>query len=214
MTMLAARLRLYVIPDADFGGGRSLLEQTRAALVGGATAIQLRAKHLDGRELYALAVAMRALCRDSGALFLVNDRLDIALASQADGAHLGQSDLPLRIARELAPSPFLLGISATTAEQLRDAELGGADYIGAGAMYATATKGEARPIGLEGLREVRQRTRLPIVAIGGITLERAPAILAEGADGLAVISAIVGSPDIAAATRDFHRICSGPSTSS
>ncbi|MBX3729694.1 MAG: thiamine phosphate synthase [Candidatus Sumerlaeia bacterium] len=199
------RLRLYVIPDAAFGGGRSLLDQAERALAGGATAIQLRDKAAGGRALYDLALAFKALCRSHGALLFVNDRLDVALAAGADGVHLGQSDLPAAGTRPLVPPGFLIGVSASRPEWARAAEADGADYLGVGALYPTGTKGDARHIGLDGLRAVRAATRLPIVGIGGIHCDAVGEILAAGADGVAVVSAIVGAPDIAAEARRFRQ---------
>jgi thiamine-phosphate pyrophosphorylase len=205
MPLNPQRLRLYVIPDAAFGGGRSLLDQAEQALAGGATAIQLRDKTVGGRALYDLALAFKALCRMHGALLFVNDRLDVALAAGADGVHLGQSDLPAAVARPLVPSGFLIGVSASRPEWARAAEADGADYLGVGALYPTGTKGDARHIGLDGLRAVRAASRLPLVGIGGIRCEAVGEILAAGADGVAVVSAIVGAPDIAAEARRFRQ---------
>ncbi|MDR1622522.1 MAG: thiamine phosphate synthase, partial [Synergistaceae bacterium] len=149
---LKKALRLYVIPDRLIGAPLSLEEQTRLALEGGATAIQLRDKSMDGGELLATAKRMARLCGEHGALFIVNDRLDVALLSGADGVHLGQSDLPVAEARGLAPRPFVVGASAHTADEAERAEKDGADYLGVGAVFETGSKGGANVIGLEGLR--------------------------------------------------------------
>jgi thiamine-phosphate pyrophosphorylase len=190
---LRRMLSLYVIPDRVIGAPLSLEEQTRLALEGGATAIQLRDKSMDGGELLAVARRMAGLCSENGALFIVNDRLDVALLSDADGVHLGQSDLPLTEARKLIDStrPFLVGVSVHTAREARQAEADGADYLGLGAAFGTGSKDDAKVIGLHGLREVRVSTKLPCVAIGGITFENLPGVMGTGVDGAAVISAAV-----------------------
>lgn len=198
-------LRLYVIPDRTIGAPRSLLEQTTAALGGGATAIQLRDKQMEGRELLETATAMAELCRRAGALFFVNDRLDIALLCGAHGVHLGQDDLPADAARRLCPPGFIVGVSAQNEEQARLAKAHGADYLGIGAVYPTQTK-DAAALGLDGVRRVAKATDLPSVAIGGISQANAAEVMASGVDGLSVISAIVAAPDISAASGAFLKI--------
>lgn len=198
-------LRLYIIPDRTIGAPRSLLEQTTAALGGGATAIQLRDKQMEGRELLETATAMVELCRRAGALFFVNDRLDIALLCGAHGVHLGQDDLPANAARRLCPPGFIVGVSAQNEEQARRAKAHGADYLGIGAVYPTQTK-DAAALGLDGVRRVAAATDLPSVAIGGISQANAAEVMAGGVDGLSVISAIVAAPDISAASRNFLKI--------
>lgn len=200
---LRTALELYVIPDTDAGRGRSLLDQTAAALAGGATAIQLRDKKADARALYETAVAMKELCQRHRALFIVNDRVDVALAAGADGVHLGPRDLPVATVRALAPEGFVVGASARTSQAARTAEAAGADYLGVGAMRATGTKSDAVEIGPEGLATIRAATRLPLVAIGGIRHEDLEEIVKQGADGVAVISAIVNAPDIESETQRF-----------
>lgn len=198
-------LRLYVIPDRAIGAPRSLLEQTVAALDGGATAIQLRDKHLEGRELLEIATAMAGLCCRAKALFFVNDRLDIALLCGAHGVHLGQDDLPADAARRLCPPDFIIGVSVQSREQARRAKAHGADYLGIGAVYPTQTK-DAAALGLDGVRHVAAAVDLPAVAIGGINLANAAEVMAAGVDGLSVISAIVAAPDVSAASHSFLKI--------
>ena len=199
---LRQALRLYVIPDRGIGAPRSLVEQTETALAGGAAAIQLRDKQLEGRELLAAATAMAELCRRAGALFIVNDRLDIALLANAHGAHLGQDDLPAAEARRLCPPGFIIGVSVQTEEQARLAKAQGADYLGIGAVYPTRTK-DAAALGLDGVRRVAAATDLPSVAIGGINLANAAEVMTAGVDGLSVISAVVGAEDVCAAAKNF-----------
>lgn len=205
MEDLRRRISLYVIPDPVVGRGRELVEQARLALAGGATALQLRLKNATSREFYRAACSLKELCREAGALFIINDRLDIALSVGADGVHLGQSDLPCAEARRLAPGGFIVGVSAHTPEQARQAVTEGADYLGVGAVFPTGSKADAETCGLEGLRKVRAAVDLPLVAIGGVTLERLPRTLAAGADGVAVISAVVGTDDPAEAAKRFQK---------
>ena len=188
---LREALRLYVIPDRKIGAPLSFKEQAELAVQGGATAIQLRDKETDGRELFAVAKVLADICRRSDVLFIVNDRLDIAMACGADGIHLGQSDLPVLEARRLVPKSFIVGASARTAEEARSAEKDGADYLGVGAVFGTKSKDDARVIELQGLRQLVGVTRLPLVAIGGITIENLPEVMRCGVDGVSVISAAV-----------------------
>jgi thiamine-phosphate pyrophosphorylase len=204
MRTLAERLRLYVIPDPVQGNGRPMAEQARLALEGGAGTIQLRHKEASSRGLYKEALEFRKLCDAHGALFIVNDRLDIALAVGADGVHLGAEDLPVAVARRLAPKGFIIGATARTPEAAVEAENNGADYLGVGAVFPTRSKRDARVIGPEGLRKVVQAVSLPCVAIGGITALGVPEILRTGASGVAVIGAIVGDSDIRNATANFR----------
>ncbi len=195
---------LYIITDEILAPGCSHIQIAKESLSGGAKIIQLREKRRSGRELYAIAQEIRSLCSQYNARFIVNDRLDIALASGADGVHLGQDDLPLSAARRLAPRPFLIGVSVGTVEEAVLAEREGADYLGVGPVYPTGTKPDAGPpVGPELIRIIRAAVTIPIVAIGGITLSNAGDVLAAGADGIAVISAVICSPDIAAASRKF-----------
>lgn len=188
---LKKALRLYVIPDRAIGAPLSLEEQARLAVEGGATAIQLRDKEMDGGELLRTARVLSALCRERQVLFIVNDRLDVALLSDADGVHLGQSDLPVKDARRLAPRPFLIGASVHTPGEVLSAGNDGADYIGVGAVFGTGSKSDAAVIGLEGLRATAAASALPSVAIGGITAENLPDVMRRGVDGASVISASV-----------------------
>jgi len=195
-------LKLYVIPDTKLGKGRNPLEQAEAALAGGATTIQLRDKHATGRELFELATAMKQLCELYDALFVVNDRLDIALAMRAHGVHVGPSDIPIEHARRLFPQPMIVGASVGTPQAAMEAEKLGVDYLGVGAIYETGTKQNAVTVGIDRLIAVREVTKLPIVAIGGITTERIAEVMAVNPQGVAMISAIVGAEDIVLAARE------------
>ncbi len=202
---IARSIRLYVIPDRKIGAPKNLVEQTRELLAGGATAIQLRDKELSGRKLLETATEMARLCKEAGALFIVNDRLDIAILSGAHGLHIGQSDIPLAEAKKLSPPSFIIGVSAQTIEEARLAEKQGADYLGIGAVFPTSTK-EAEALGLTGTARVASATSLPSVAIGGINLENAAEIMKTGVSGLSLISAIVGNSDIRGQARKFLEI--------
>jgi thiamine-phosphate pyrophosphorylase len=196
--------RLCVITDPELGRGLSHLEIAKQAIKGGALMIQLRDKWAGPHELLPQARQIAQLCRDRGVHFIVNDRLDLAQAVDADGVHLGQDDLPARAARALLGPGKLLGVSAHSLEQAILAADNGADYVGIGPIFATATKstGDA-PVGVGTIRHVRSRIDLPLLAIGGVTLSNVKEVIRAGAAGAAVISAIIGSDDIARATQAF-----------
>ena len=198
-----SRLGLYVLTPGGVIPGRGDLEIARAAIEGGADAVQLRAPGIPDEAIRELAVAIGERCRAGGVLFIVNDRLAVAMDAGADGVHLGQDDDPHR-ARE-ALGDRVLGVSVHTPEQARIAELAGADYV-AVTVWATATKPEAVPRSIEGLREVVVATTLPVVGIGGIGADNAREVLAAGASGVAVISAVAGARDPVAATRELRRV--------
>jgi thiamine-phosphate pyrophosphorylase len=199
---LAERLRLIVVTDSALAAERGVVEAVRAALAGGAPAVQLRDKAMPARELVELARTLREDTRRTGALLFVNDRLDVALAAGADGAHLGDDDLPLDAARAIAPPGFLLGRSAASAAEARTAFQNGADYIGVGAVFGTATKADAgAPIGIAAVAAVVRIAEGPVVGIGGIDGSNAGAVIEAGADGIAVVSAVMAARDPAEATR-------------
>jgi thiamine-phosphate pyrophosphorylase len=207
---LRERLAVYVITDRALARGRDEVAIARAALRGGATALQLRGKQQDARPLCELGRALLRATREAGALLIVNDRLDVALAIGADGVHLGQDDLPCAEARRIAGPGLLIGVSAESPRLAAAAERDGADYLGTGSVYATSSKADAgEPIGLAGLAEVVAATRLPVVAIGGIGPANAAACVAAGACGVAVISAVVAAEDPEAAARELARVVRG-----
>jgi thiamine-phosphate pyrophosphorylase len=202
---LAERLRLIVVTDPDCAG-RDLVDVVRAALRGGAPAIQLRMKDGAAREMVEMAQALLAETRPAGALLFVNDRVDVAVIAGADGAHVGQDDLPVGAARRVSPPGFLLGVSAESAELALQAEAEGADYVGVGPVYATGSKADAGdPIGLGRIAEVAASVRIPIVGIGGIAVGNARAVVESGAAGVAVISAVMRADDPESATRELLR---------
>jgi thiamine-phosphate diphosphorylase len=199
---LADRLRLIVVTDPDCGAGRDVAGVVRAALRGGAPAIQLRMKDASAREMAEMARALLVHTRAAGALLFINDRVDVALAVEADGAHVGQDDLPVAAARRIVPPGFLLGVSAETAELALAAQADGADYVGAGPVYATGSKADAGDaVGVGRIAEVAAAVRIPVVGIGGITIANAPPVIAAGAAGIAVISAVMRAEDPEAAVR-------------
>lgn len=193
-------LRLYVILDPEHCGGRPLLEVARAALTGGATALQLRAKHLSDRQRLALAASLIPLVEAYGASFFMNDRVDLARLSGAHGVHLGPQDVPIFAARRIFPSG-LVGGSAPSIEVAQRLQSEGADYLGIGALFeARAVKAEASaPRGTAWVKRMREAVSIPIVGIGGITVETAQEVVAAGADGVAVIRAVGAAPDPRAA---------------
>lgn len=201
---------LYAILDAALSGNRSPIEILREFLDAGVTLVQLRAKELSPAEFFVLAKEARALTRDAGATFIVNDRADIALSVGADGVHLGQEDLPLAAARKLLGREKIIGISTHDLAQAREAETGGADYIGFGPIFGTATKATGyAPRGLEMLREVRAAVKIPIVAIGGIKESNVAEVWEAGADAAAIISDLMGAEDVGKKAKQIlARYCS------
>ncbi len=200
-------LALYVVTDEVVSGGRTHLECARASVSGGADVVQLRDKVRSGREILEISEEIRAVTARSGTLFIINDRLDIALAAGADGVHLGQEDLPVADARRLAPRPFLIGASVGSAEEALQAERDGADYVAVSPVFSTGSKEDAGPgLGLSTVTAVRRAVRIPVVAIGGIGPANAADVVSAGADGCAVISAVLARADIAAAVRYLRGI--------
>lgn len=200
-------MELYIVTDRQASRGRDHISMVRAALAGGADVIQLRDKALSGHDLYALAKDMGSLVRSSRAMFIVNDRLDIALAAGADGVHLGQDDLPVAAARSLSPPSFIIGVSVGSVEEALAAERDGADYIALSPVFSTPTKDDAGPgHGLEVLSEIKAAVRLPVIAIGGVNEGNVMEVVAAGADGVAVISAVLGADDVEAAARSMREL--------
>ena len=194
---------LYVIVDLQAFKGRSEVELTREAIQGGARVIQLRDKGRSKRELLPIAQELRRTCALFGVPFIINDHLDLALATDADGLHLGQEDLSLSIARRILPLDKVLGCSAATVEQALKAEEDGADYIAVGSIYETTSKSGTHLAGLETLRQVKKAVSVPVVAIGGINEENLAQVVAAGADAIAVISAVLGADNAKTAA---HRL--------
>ena len=199
--------RVYVLTTGPAQArGRSHLEIADAAIRGGATAIQLRMKDASALTIVETARVLASRCREAGVAFIVNDRVDVALAAEADGVHIGQDDLPADAARALLGAAALVGVSAATVDEAAAAAQAGADYLGVGAVYGTATKADAgAAVGLARIREVAESCDLPIVGIGGITVDNAGAVIRAGAAGIAVITAVTMAEDMAEATRRLRQ---------
>jgi thiamine-phosphate pyrophosphorylase len=204
---LRTALRLYLLADTGLVPPESLPEVVAAALRGGVTAVQLRAKTATTLELLELARTLNAICHDADVPFIVNDRVDVALAAEADGAHvghIGEEDLSPKDARKLLGPHAVVGVSVGTPQEAHMATSQGASYVSAGPMFATSTKANAGPAAGEALlRGVRAATRLPLVVIGGITAQRSAALFAAGADGVCVGAAILRAADPESAAREF-----------
>ena len=197
------RYRVCLVTDRGLARGRSTLDIALAAVAGGATMIQLREKDLATRAFIEEARTLRERLAPLGVPLVINDRADVALAVGADGLHVGQDDMPYAMARALLPGK-IIGLSITALDQLDAADARAADYLGVGPIFAQATKADAAPpLGLEGLRAARHLTDQPLMAIGGVTAANAAALRAAGADGLAIVSAIVAADDPQAATQEI-----------
>lgn len=194
---------LYAIIDSEALGGRSHIEVASQLIQGGAKIIQFRDKLRDKSERLSITQGLKELCSKHGVLFIVNDYIGLVLATDADGLHLGQKDLPVSVTRRLLPIDKLIGCSVNTVDQAVTAQSDGADYIAVGSIYPTSSKEGAVVVGLEGLRQIKQAVSLPLVAIGGISKDNAAEVLAAGADAVAVISAILNAEDMEEATRQI-----------
>jgi len=194
---------LYVVLDRAAARGRDLADVLDAALAGGCRLVQLREKEWPSGRLLPVAERLRARCAAAGATFIVNDRVDLAVAVGADGVHLGQEDLPARAARPLLRPGMILGISTHSVEQARAAQADGADYVAVGSMFPTRSKAEFQLVGIDLLRKLRAEIRVPLIGIGGITHDNVGEVIAAGADGVAVISAVCAADDPRAAAARF-----------
>ena len=196
---------LYLVTDAGLSLGRPHVQVVEAAVRGGVTVVQYREKSAGTRQMIEEARELRQLCRAAGVPFIVNDRIDVALAVDADGVHVGQDDMPASLARRLIGKGRILGVSAGSPEEARKAEADGADYIGASPIFATPTKTDApAPLGVEGLRQLARVVSIPVVAIGGINAGNARSMMTAGAAGVAVVSAIVAAQNVEAAAKEIR----------
>ncbi len=196
---------LYLVTDAALSRGRSHQEVVEAAILGGVTIVQYREKDASTRRMIEEALELRDLCRRHGVPFIVNDRVDVALAVDADGVHVGQDDMPASVARRLIGPDKILGVSADKVEHAIAAQADGADYVGASPIFSTPTKADApQPIGVAGLLQMARACPLPIVAIGGINASNAASMIRAGAAGVAVVSAIVNAEDVRAAAAELR----------
>lgn len=205
---MSFELKSHFYAIVDPAGGHQPAELARIMLDAGVRVMQLRLKDVTSREFLTTARRIAAMCRDAGATFIVNDRTDLAMLSDADGVHLGQNDIPLSEGRKLIGPLKIIGISTSSVETAREAEDGGADYIGFGPVYTGGLKNidEKRARGLDLLAKVRASVKIPIVAIGGITEQTVPDVLRAGADAAAIITDVVKAPDIAAKIRSILAI--------
>ncbi|NPV52682.1 MAG: thiamine phosphate synthase [Firmicutes bacterium] len=194
---------LYVVTDRKLAHGRSHEVVASAAVAGGARVIQLRDKEMTTRELIDTGLRLKEIVHRAGGILIINDRVDVALAIDADGVHLGQEDMPPRLGRKMLGREKVIGVSVSTVEEAISAEKDGADYLGASAIFATPTKIDAAPIGIEGLRRICESVRIPVVAIGGMNKGNVEQVIRAGAAGIAVVSAVVSAPDVSAAALEL-----------
>ena len=207
---LRAALALYLVADPEQSASGDLVADTSAAIAGGVTCVQLRTKYLSDLDALDLAIPLADLCRRHGVPFLVNDRLDVALAVNADGLHVGLTDLPIAVVRRLGGEDLLVGWSPETVEQAASSVARGADYVGLGPVFPTGSKGDAgAAIGLAGLDVRVGVSGVPTVGIGGITVDAVASVIVAGADGVAVISAILRSPDPEEAAARLRAVVDG-----
>lgn len=206
MKFSADMLRLYAVTDRRWLNGRTLAEAVESAIRGGVTCVQLREKSLDGGDLLNEAKQVLAVCRKYHVPLIINDDPQIALGCGADGVHVGQQDMSPRILRAMLGPEKIVGVSAATVDEATAAVRDGADYLGCGAVFATGTKTNTRPVDAARLRAVCEASNVPVVAIGGITAENAPQLRGSGIAGIAVVSAIFAQPDPGAAAVQLRTI--------
>lgn len=192
---------MYLVTDRDVLKGRDLCEAIEASIKGGVTLVQLREKDISSLDFYNLAVAVKKITDKHNVPLIINDRIDIALAVDAAGVHVGQSDIPTKVARKIIGEEKILGISAATLEEAKLAEAEGADYLGIGAVFPTDTKKDARSVSIELLGEIKKSLTVPVVGIGGINENNAELLKESKIDGIAVVSAILGKDDIEQAAK-------------
>ena len=207
-----ADYRLYLVTDRNCLQQQTLEQAIEQAILGGVTLVQLREKAIASKAFYERALRIKAICHRYNVPLLINDRVDIALAVEADGVHIGQSDLPCGVVRQILGKDKIIGVSARTAQQAIQAQADGADYLGVGAMFATSTKQDAQTVTIASLTQIRQAVTLPIVAIGGINHTTLPALQQAlqaadtSIDGVAVVSAILGQKDVKLASQQLKEV--------
>lgn len=197
---------LYLCTDRSLMTAPTLEQAVNDAIKGGCTVVQLREKHATSREFYQLALSLKRITGYYGIPLIINDRLDIAAAVNAEGVHLGQKDLPADIARAVLGEEKIIGVSANNLQAAINAELDGADYIGVGAVFQTSTKTDTKPVTIDKLKEIRSAVKIPMVAIGGIKRSNISQLNGTGINGVAVVSAVIGSKDITAAARELKAL--------
>ena len=207
-----ADYRLYLVTDRNCLQQQTLEQAVEQAILGGVTLVQLREKAITSKAFYERALRIKAICHHYNVPLLINDRVDIALAVEADGVHIGKSDLPCGVVRQILGKDKIIGVSARTAQQAIQAQADGADYLGVGAMFATSTKQDAQTVSIASLTQIRQAVTLPIVAIGGINHTTLPALQQAlqaadtSIDGVAVVSAILGQKDVKLASEKLKEM--------
>ena len=204
MKLTADMMRLYAVTDRSWLRGRTLHEQVEEALIGGATLVQLREKELDEAAFLQEAIDLTKLCHRYGVPLLINDNIDIARRSGADGVHVGQSDMEAAAVRSILGSEMIVGVTAKTVEQAQRAQDAGANYLGSGAVFGSATKLNAKPMGMDTLRSICQSVEIPVVAIGGIHKGNILELAGTGIAGAAVVSGIFAAEDITAECRELR----------
>lgn len=197
---------IYLVTDDGCLQGRALLDCVREALEGGVTLVQYRAKTASSAEMYAEALQMKALCDSFNVPLIINDRLDIAMAVGAAGVHLGQDDLPCATARKILGEDYIIGVSAHNPAEGKAALQSGADYLGCGAVFGTATKADVKKLGTDGLAAICKAKGLPVVGIGGVTADNYREVRAAGADGAAIVSGILAQPDIRTTVKAIAKV--------
>lgn len=197
---------IYLVTDDGCLQGRALIDCVREALDGGVTLVQYRAKTASSAEMYDEALQLKALCDSFKVPLIINDRLDIAMAVGAAGVHLGQDDLPCAAARKILGEGYIIGVSAHNPAEAKAALQSGADYLGCGAVFGTATKADVKKLGTDGLAAICKAKGLPVVGIGGVTADNYREVRAAGADGAAIVSGILAQPDIRATVRAIAKI--------
>lgn len=197
---------IYLVTDDGCLQGRALIDCVREALDGGVTLVQYRAKTASSAEMYNEALQLKALCDSFNVPLIINDRLDIAMAVGAAGVHLGQDDLPCAAARKILGEDYIIGVSAHNPAEAAEALQSGADYLGCGAVFGTATKADVKKLGTDGLAAICREKGLPVVGIGGVTADNYREVRAAGADGAAIVSGILAQPDIRATVRAIAKI--------
>lgn len=187
---------LYLVTDRDVLRGRDLIKCIEESILGGVTLVQLREKNVTSREFYEIAIKVKEVTSKYNVPLIINDRLDIALAIDADGLHIGQKDLPASVARKILGKDKILGVSAATLQEALKAEKDGADYLGVGAVFSTSTKKDTRDVSYETLSNITASVNIPVVAIGGINEKNVTKLKESNIDGIAVISCILGKEDV------------------
>lgn len=197
---------IYLVTDDGCLQGRALIDCVREALEGGVTLVQYRAKTASSAEMYNEALQLKALCDSFNVPLIINDRLDIAMAVGAAGVHLGQDDLPCAAARKILGEDYIIGVSAHNQAEAKAALQSGADYLGCGAVFGTATKADVKKLGTDGLAAICKAKGLPVVGIGGVTADNYREVRAAGADGAAIVSGILAQPDIRTTVRAIAKV--------